>query len=193
VSLWGRALAATYDPCVRRAAELEAARAELLARARGQVLEVGAGTGLNRRHYPAGTDVTFTEPDLHMARRGGPDLIPAGAEELPFTDGAFDTVVSTLVLCSVQDLPRALAEIRRVLRPDGQLLLIEHIRAPDGTRLARVQDRVNPVWRRVAGGCNCNRDTLASLADAGFSVDVWPLPFEPPLVRPVVAGVAVPS
>ncbi len=93
----------------------------------------------------------------------------AGAEALPFTDGSFDTVVSTLVLCTVPDQGAALGEIRRVLRPGGRLLFIEHVRAEG--RVARWQDRVEPLWGYLLGGCYPNRDTLAAIEAAGFEID----------------------
>ena len=179
---------ALYDAVVRRSRGLERARAALLADVRGRVLEIGAGTGLNAPHYPGGAEVTFTEPDPRMARRL--EVVRAAAEELPFADASFDVVVSTLVLCTVADLGRSLQEVRRVLAPGGTLRFIEHVRGPDGSRLARWQDRANPLWRRLAGGCNCNRTTLAALAAEGFEVDAHLLPFAPPLTRPVYAGAA---
>ena len=178
--------AALYDIGARRSHTLEADRAELLADAHGRVLEIGAGTGLNARHYPAAAEVTFTEPDPAMARRV--PMLLAPAESLPFADASFDTVVSTLVLCSVSDLDRAVAEIRRVLVPDGRLLFLEHVRAADGSRLARWQDRLNPLWHAVAG-CDCNRRTVDALARV-FAVEVRQPRFQPPFAHPVVAGAA---
>ena len=175
-----------YDAGARRSRGLETERASLLADARGRVLEVGAGTGLNARHYPAGVEVVYTEPDPEMALRV--PVIAAPAEELPFDDGSFDTVVSTLVLCAVSDPERAIAEIRRVLVPGGRLLFLEHVRADDGSALARWQDRLNPLWRAVAG-CNCNRRTIEKL-ERVFEVDVRTAGFRPPFSRPVVVGVA---
>jgi len=192
VSARRRLTAAAYDPVVRRAHGLEAERAAVLADVQGDVLEIGAGTGLNRRHYPPGARVTFAEPDRYMARRIPEPVVSAPAEELPFPDRSFDVVVSTLVLCGVDDMRRALGEIRRVLRPGGRLVFIEHVRAPDGSRLAGLQDRLNPLWRAVAG-CDCNRDTLAALEAAGFAVDARVSPFAPPFAHPVVVGAGRPS
>jgi SAM-dependent methyltransferase len=175
-----------YDAVVRRSRALEAARAQLLAGAQGRVLEIGAGTGLNARHYPEGVEVTFTEPDPRMARRV--HMLQARAEELPFDDGSFDTVVSTLVLCSVDDLERSLREIRRVLAPGGTLLFLEHVRGAEGSRLARWQDRVAPVWRVLADGCRCNRRTLAALEAVFETVEARDAGFRPPLTRPVLCG-----
>lgn len=198
MGFWARIFAAAYDPAVARAerAGIADARRELLLGARGQVLEIGAGTGLNVEHYPAGTEVTYTEPEPHMAKRlraRGVEVIETGAERLPFADGSFDTVVSTLVLCTVPDVAASLREIRRVLAPEGRLLFLEHVRAAPGSKLERWQDRLHGPWHAFAGGCNCNRDLLASLATASFSVEdlrheSWQ--FMPAIVRPVVIGAA---
>jgi SAM-dependent methyltransferase len=198
MGVWDSVFAAAYDPFVGRAerAGVGAARSELLAGARGRVLEIGAGTGLNLEHYPAGSDVTYTEPSPHMAKRlraRGVDVIEAAAEALPFADGSFDTVVSTLVLCTVPDVPASLREIRRVLARGGRLLFLEHVRADPGTKLERWQNRLHGPWHAFACGCNCNRDLLASLAAGSFSVEElrtesWR--FMPPIVRPVVIGAA---
>ena len=196
--MWARVFALAYDPFLARAerAGLAARRAELLRGARGQVLEIGAGTGLNVKHYPPGTDVTYTEPDEHMARRlraKGVTVVESGAEALPFGDASFDTVVSTLVLCTVPDLDGSLREIRRVLKPDGRLLFLEHVRAVPGSRLERWQNRLHGPWRAFACGCHCNRDTLSALEATGFTatdVDRAEWTFMPPIVRPVVVGSA---
>jgi SAM-dependent methyltransferase len=199
MAVWNRVFAAAYDPFLARAERrgLGEARAALLAHAHGRVLEIGAGTGLNVEHYPLGADVTYTEPDPYMADRlqaRGATVIPAGAESLPFDDSSFDTVVSTLVLCTVPNVPAALREIRRVLRPGGQLLLLEHVRAEPGSSGERWQDRLHRPWRAIACGCNCNRDLVTTLGAASFSVAVashdWK--FLPLIMRPVVTGVASP-
>ena len=200
MSVWSRVFAAVYDPLTAAAerAGLGAAREEVLVGARGRVLEIGAGTGWNVEHYPPGTDVTYTEPNPHMAqrlRRRGVEVIGAEAERLPFPDDSFDTVVSTLVLCTVTDVAASLREIRRVLAPGGRLLFLEHVRADAGPRLERWQNRLHGPWHAVAGGCNCNRDLLASLDAQSFSVaelrrESWS--FMPRIVRPVVIGAATP-
>ena len=180
-------------------------RRELLATALGRVLELGAGTGHNLEHYTdAVTELVMTEPDPHMARRlrdrlakepgaaGNPTVVEASAEDLPFDDGSFDTVVATLVLCTVSDAQRALAEARRVLVEGGRLLYIEHVRS---TRpgLGRWQDRLERPWGFFAAGCHPNRPTDQALADAGFWIDSLErdkLPKAPPIVRPLIRGVA---
>jgi SAM-dependent methyltransferase len=198
VSLWARVAAASYDRMTEGSerAGLAAERSALLADARGRVLEVGAGTGRNVPHYPPGADVTYTEPDPHMSNRlvaRGKSVVPATVAELPFADDSFDTVVSTLVLCTVPDVPAALAEIRRVLAPGGRLLFIEHVRGEPGTRLERWQDRLNQPWRAVARGCNCNRDLVGAIETAGFAPDGVRCsrePFMPPLLRRLARGTA---
>lgn len=181
MSTWGRIFATLYDPVLNASERngLAALRAGLLSEARGRTLELGAGTGLNLAHYPAAvTELVLTEPEAPMAvrleervrARGlSAQVVRAGAEELPFAAGSFDTVVVTLVLCTVADLERSLAEIRRVLAPGGQLLFLEHVRHPDAAR-ARRQARLTPIQRRVACGCHLDRDTPAAIAQAGLTV-----------------------
>jgi SAM-dependent methyltransferase len=183
-------------------AGLGARRQALLAAATGDVLEIGAGTGTNLLYYGEGArTLTLTEPERPMARRlqkrileHRPDakLLRAPAEDLPFNDDSFDTVVSTLVLCTVDDQPRALRELRRVLRPGGRLLFIEHVRSDDA-KLARLQDRLMPINLRIAHGCHCNRPTLDGIRNAGFEVTELAhdtLKHTPPFVRPLIIGMA---
>ena len=155
-------------------------RRRLLAGARGAVLEIGGGTGANLVHYRDVDRVTIAEPDPFMRSRIGPKLedarVPvevsaAGAEALPFPGGSFDTVVSTLVLCTVPDQAAALDEVRRILRPRGRLLFIEHVRAAGS--MSRWQDRLEPLWRRLFGGCHPNRDTVAAIEEAGFEIETF--------------------
>jgi ubiquinone/menaquinone biosynthesis C-methylase UbiE len=204
VSLGGRIFAAGYD---RMGAGVEAAglgahREALLGGAAGRVLEIGAGTGRNLEYYGDSVEsLTVAEPEAAMSRRlvrrigGQPrpvELVRAPAEELPFEDGSFDVVVSTLVLCTVEDQTKALAEIRRVLESGGELLFIEHVRS-DRPRLARWQNRLNGLNRLVAQGCNCNRDTVEAIRAAGFTIeklDRDELKKVPPTVRPLVVGAA---
>jgi ubiquinone/menaquinone biosynthesis C-methylase UbiE len=122
----------------------------------------------------------------------GADLTQAGAEDLPFEDDSFDCAVVTLVLCTVPDQAAALKEIRRVLRPGGQLLFLEHVRGHD-PGLAKWQDRLERPWRFLGDGCHCNRDTVAAISTAGFEVgevERGELPKAPPIVRPLVQGSA---
>jgi len=196
--------AAMYDPLMAATekAGLADRRRELLGHARGRVLEIGGGTGANLPYYGAAVDeVVLAEPEEPMARRLERKLtnsslrarvVRAPAEALPFEDESFDVVVSTLVLCTVTDQSRTLAEIHRVLKPGGRLLFVEHVRSDDA-KLARWQDRLNGLNRRLGHGCNCNRDTLAGIAGAGLEiVDVEhdSLKKAPPLARPLVLGIA---
>ncbi|HVM14443.1 MAG TPA: class I SAM-dependent methyltransferase [Egibacteraceae bacterium] len=200
-----RLFALTYDRFMAggEKAGLGAARAKLLADATGAVLEIGAGTGLNIAYYPRSVrDLTLAEPDTAMlrleraaARTSMPvTLLRAPAEDLPYEDGSFDTVVSTLVLCAVDDQPRAVREIRRVLKPGGRLLFLEHLRSDDD-RLARRQDRIN--WlSRLTTNCDCNRPTLRTVENGGFVVDDvrhGELPKSPSFVRPMIVGRALRS
>lgn len=150
-------------------------RRALVRGARGRVLEVGSGTGRNLGLYPAGVRLVALEPDVEAVRKArgrapGVPLVVASAEDLPFRDGAFDTVVSSLVFCSVDDPLRGLREVRRVLAQDGALRMLEHVRHPRGA-VARVQDAVQPAWTWASGGCRPNRDTEALVEQAGFRID----------------------
>lgn len=201
MSIGGRLFAALYDrmSAGAEAAGLHAHREALLARTSGRVLEIGAGTGANLACYGEGVELTVTEPEEPMARRlerrineqsRRVELVRAPAGELPFADGQFDSAVSTLVLCTVDDQARALGELRRVLKPGGELLFIEHVRSDDPKR-ARWQDRLNGVNKVVAHGCNCNRSTLDAIRAAGFEItDLTHDELEkvPPLIRPLVVG-----
>ena len=202
-----RFFAALYDRMLAgtEKAGLSEMRAALVADARGRTLELGAGTGLNLSHYTdAVTELVATEPDPFMARRlrdklslhppapGSVEVVEAAAESLPFEDDSFDTVVGTLVLCTVDDPDAAVREIGRVLKPDGRFLYLEHVRDPDEGGLARWQDRLERPWGWVGAGCHPNRDTAGTLAAAGFDIqpDRGKLPKAPPIVRPLIRGSA---
>jgi ubiquinone/menaquinone biosynthesis C-methylase UbiE len=204
-SLWDRLGAWIYDPFLwlgeRRG--MARRRHDLLAEAEGRVLEIGAGTGLNLRHYRESVEsLVLTEPlepmaralDRRVQRLGRPtDVRRASAEALPFRDDSFDTVVSTLVLCTVQDQALALNEIARVLRPGGRLLFIEHLRS-ETERWARWQDRLERPWAAFAFGCHCNRHTLALLARSPLTIERSAFASwhgMPRLVRPLTIGSAV--
>lgn len=200
--LWARAIAGIYDPFLwlGERAGVHSHRGELLAQARGRVLEIGAGTGLNLAHYPATVEeLVLTEPEEPMARRlearlratdAGWKVLRAAAEAIPAADNSVDTVVSTMVLCTVDDPHRAADEIRRVLRPGGALLFIEHVRS-ERRLLGRLQDMFKEPWRRFARNCHCNRRTLELLRERGFRFEqlqtaAWKrMPF---VVRPLVIG-----
>lgn len=152
-------------------------RARTLAQASGRILEIGFGTGANLEHYPPGVRrIEAIDPDPFLDRYSRPridaspvevDFHHLDAEHLPFEDGRFDTVVSTLTLCSIPDAMHALAEIRRVLKPGGRFLFMEHGRDPRPSA-ARWQDRLTPLWRPLAGGCCLNRPVLEQIERAGL-------------------------
>jgi ubiquinone/menaquinone biosynthesis C-methylase UbiE len=205
VGIREKIFALTYDRLMAgtEKAGFAETRSRLLARAAGAVLEVGAGTGRNLPYYgPAVSTLRLTEPDPSMLRRlertaravrHPTNVVRAPAEDLPFDDATFDTVVSTLVLCGVPDQPRAVREIKRVLKPGGHLLFAEHVRSGEED-LARRQDRLN--WlNRLLAGCDCNRSTLRTLEHGGFEIDdlvEGQLPKSPSYVRPLIVGVGEP-
>jgi ubiquinone/menaquinone biosynthesis C-methylase UbiE len=155
-------------------------RREFLASATGQVIEVGAGTGLNFRHYPdTVTEVVAVEPEAYLraraeeAARRAPvsvRVVAGTADALPAEDESFDVAVASLVLCSVPDQASALAEIKRVLRSGGELRFYEHIRSHD-PRLARIQRRADRIWPRVGGGCHTARVTDEAIQRTGFNIE----------------------
>jgi ubiquinone/menaquinone biosynthesis C-methylase UbiE len=205
MSLWGRIFAAGYDRFMAgtEKAGLGERRKQLLAPVSGRVLEIGGGTGVNLQYYGPGVEeLVITEPEEPMAKRLERKLaatslpakvLRAPAESLPVEDDSFDYVVSTLVLCTVNDQARALDEVRRVLKPGGQLLFMEHVRAED-PKLARWQDRLQPLQGRIGHGCHCNRATEDSIQAAGFTIaeiEHGRIPKAPPIVRPLIVGAAL--
>jgi ubiquinone/menaquinone biosynthesis C-methylase UbiE len=162
--------------------ELAPYRERVLARAEGRVLEIGIGAGGNLKFYPqAVKEIVALEPSaklISMARRAAGEssqrmaavnFMQASAETIPLEPGTVDTVVMTWTLCSIPDAPRALREMRRVLKPDGQLLFVEHGQSPDGS-VKKWQDRLTPIWKRIAGGCHLNRPISGLLEQAGFHI-----------------------
>jgi ubiquinone/menaquinone biosynthesis C-methylase UbiE len=190
-----------YDPFLwlGELAGMRRRRRTLLAEVHGHVVEIGAGTGLNVAHYPDTVDdLVLTEPEPGMRRKlarrlerhgRAARILAAPAERLPLPDASVDTVVATLVLCTVDEPERALREIARVLRPDGQFLFIEHVRA-NSRFLAACQDKLLRPWRGFAGGCVCNRPTLELMRGCGFTVTaddgVWR--GMPAIVHPLAVG-----
>jgi ubiquinone/menaquinone biosynthesis C-methylase UbiE len=152
-------------------------RSRTLARASGRILEIGFGTGMNLQFYPPGVRrIEAIDPDVDLDRYSGPriaasdiqvDFHHLNAEHLPFAADSFDTIVCTLTLCSIADVDHALGEIRRVLKPGGQFLFLEHGLAPDPA-VARWQHRLNPLQNRLGGGCHLNRDTQRLVQQSGL-------------------------
>lgn len=179
-------------------------RDELLAGLTGRVIEVGAGNGLNFRHYPSSvTEVVAVEPESYLRQRAeeaakaasvAVTVLDGTADQLPADDATFDAGVASLVLCSVHEQSIALAELRRVIRPGGELRFYEHV-VSDRPRFARVQRALDrTVWPIVGGGCHASRDTLAAIHAAGFTVEqsrsfeFRPAPAIP--IAPHILGVA---
>ncbi|NDJ63294.1 MAG: class I SAM-dependent methyltransferase [Chloroflexi bacterium] len=172
----------------------------LFADLRGPVLEIGPGDGANFEYLPAGVRWVGLEPNVFfhdhlralLADSGIDGEVRAGvAERLDFADSSFDAVISTLVLCSVTDQATVLSEIRRVLRPGGRFIFIEHVAAPAGSSLRRTQRWIKPIWRVVADGCHPDRDTAAAIARAGFAqVEITPFRAPIPVASPQIAGTA---
>ncbi|MCU1499387.1 MAG: hypothetical protein JWM47_3340 [Acidimicrobiales bacterium] len=205
--VYDRLVAATEKAC------FQAWRHDLLTDLHGTVLEIGAGTGSNLVHYPPAVDrLVLTEPDPGMRRRltakleaaradrrFGPssvEVLPDPAQRLSAPDGSVDAVVTTLVLCSVPDQAATLAELRRVLAPGGRLVFLEHVAADDRPERLKWQRRIDPVWKRVVGGCRLTRRTADAIADAGFTIDSLTRESARkavPVVRPTIRGTATAS
>ena len=155
-------------------------RKRIIGAAEGQVLEIGIGSGLNLPLYgPATRSVIGLEPSTELLRMGRQQaavasvpvrLLEASAEAVPLDDASADTIVTTWTLCTIPDAHRALAELRRVLKPSGALVFVEHGRAPE-LSVAHWQDRLDPLWGRLAGGCHLNRKIDDLISDSGFRLD----------------------
>jgi SAM-dependent methyltransferase len=198
---WLRIMAVLYDPFLwlGEVAGMRRRRRTLLAEAYGRVVEIGAGSGLNIAHYPDAVDeLVLTEPEPGMRRKlarrldrqaRAARILDAPAERLPLADASVDTVVSTLVLCTVDDPESALREVARVLRPDGRLLFVEHIRA-NSRFLAAWQAKLLRPWRAFAGGCVCNRPTVELMGACGFAVEADDVVWHgmPAIVHPLAVG-----
>lgn len=197
-----RLFAAIYDRMSRPVERgwLGELRSQLVGDLTGDVLDIGAGTGANLPHFRDATKVVAAEPDPAMRQRlhaklsetrGPVEISSATAEALPFPDDSFDAATFMLVLCSVDDPDRALAEARRVLKPGARLVFIEHVRSTG--RMATWQDRLEPLWVRIGAGCHPNRDTQAAIEQAGFTIQqietITPKPCMP-ITSPVIQGVA---
>ena len=155
-------------------------RQRVVGAARGRVIEVGIGSGLNLTSYGSDAkEVYGVDPSIQLLARASNrlnaaripvKLVEGSAEKLPFEDRSFDTVVMTFTLCSIPDAPLSVQEMRRVLRPDGELLFVEHGRAPDPA-VVRWQDRLTPAWKRIGGGCHLNRKIDEIIKAGGFRIE----------------------
>ncbi|MEC2055079.1 class I SAM-dependent methyltransferase [Peribacillus psychrosaccharolyticus] len=153
-------------------------RKDLLQRANGSVLEIGSGTGVNFPYYHSVTKVTAIEPSQHMIERSRKrremsvvpiQIIQDNAERLPFDDDTFDTVVATLVLCTIPNPEAALQEMKRVCKPEGKILMFEHVKM-NNVVLANLQEYLTPLWKKVCDGCCLNRDTLQMINENGLQI-----------------------
>jgi ubiquinone/menaquinone biosynthesis C-methylase UbiE len=208
MSFYSYLMARFYDAALGKmeAACLGAWRTELLSQAGGAVLEIGAGTGANLSHYPPGLScLTLAEPDPHMRRQLqrklsalSPDncqVVAAAVDEFDFPDNSFDSIVSTLVLCSVSSQATALARIKRLLKPEGKLLFLEHVAAKDRPGLLRWQKLLQPIWRPLCGNCHLARDTERTILAAGFSIksiQYLTSSGSPVFAAPTIMGIACP-
>jgi ubiquinone/menaquinone biosynthesis C-methylase UbiE len=195
---YDRFMAKTEEACLKEW------RHGLLKQVRGEVLEVGAGTGVNIKLYSDKvTKLVLTEPDKHMRKHLKKEadnshlenisVTSGAAEQIEASDDSFDYVVTSLVCCSVTDLKACLREIRRVLRPGGSLVFLEHVAAADGTSRRRWQNLINPMWKIVMGNCHLNRETEQAIVTEGF--DIIQIKRESmrkalPIVRPTIRGIA---
>lgn len=195
---YDRFMSKAEDACLREW------RYGLLKQVSGEVLEVGAGTGANIKFYSDKvTKLVVTEPDKHMRKflkeqviyhqLENVGVIGGTAEQIEAADESFDYVVSTLVCCSVEDLKTCLSEIRRVLKPGGSMVFLEHVAAADNTSRRRWQNRINPIWKTFMGNCHLNRETEQAIVNEGFEIiqiERESMRNAPPIVRPTIRGIA---
>jgi ubiquinone/menaquinone biosynthesis C-methylase UbiE len=195
---YDRFMAKTEEACLKEW------RHGLLKQVSGEVLEVGAGTGANIQLYSANvTRLVLTEPDKHMrkilnghagnCRLNNISVTSGTAEQIEADDETFDYVVASLVCCSVMNLKACLREIRRVLRPGGSLVFLEHVAATEGTSRRQWQNRITPVWKTFMGNCHLNRETEQAIVAEGFDIiqiERESMRKAPPIVRPTIRGIA---
>ncbi len=178
---------------------MQVLRDKVIPEAQGRVVEIGCGTGMNFSRYGAIEALYAVEPDPHMLKRARRrarglrfpvQLDEAGAELLPYPDSFFDTAVVTFVLCTIPEPDAALREVRRVLKPGGRLLYVEHTRSRFSMASA-LQDRVTPAWKRIGGGCHLNRDSVSLIRSSGFTrLEVLPCGRESWTLLPIYRGTA---
>ena len=206
MSFFSWLMASIYDNVMQKAEErcLHEWRMELLSPLSGDVLEIGCGTGINFDYYPHTLHrLTLLEPDANMRKkldekisakkRTNIELLDACAEKIPAADASYDVVVSTLVLCSVENPDKVLSEIHRVLRSQGKLVFIEHVAAMNNPHRLRWQNRLEPIWKKVACGCHLTRNTETTIIRAGFAFDNishQSIRGVPAIVRPSIKGIA---
>ena len=196
-----------YDKCMKASEEacLMDWRKDLLKNVDGEILEIGAGTGASLELYPNSPtlQISFAEPDKDMRNQlrdklkntnlGQVSVLSWPSEKLDCDDEIFDFVFASLVCCSVNNVEASLKEIKRVLKPNGRFIFLEHVAAGNGTSRRKWQNRLNPIWRKLAGNCHLNRETEKYINDAGFTLlDVKHESMRKamPLVRPTIRGVA---
>lgn len=196
-----------YDKLMSKTEEacLQQWRKELLEQVSGDVLEIGSGTGANIKFYPTSINsLVLSEPDKNMRKqienkitdshRHNISVTTCSAEKIKADDNSFDFVVSALVCCSVKSLEATFAEIKRVLKPGGSLVFMEHVAAEKGTKRRVWQHRINPFWRKVAGNCHLIRETESEIINAGFeilSIKRESMRKAIPIVRPTIRGIAI--
>ncbi len=202
-------MAKFYDIAMKKTEKLCLShwRFELLGKISGDILEIGSGTGVNLNYYPDTIDrLVLSEPNVNMRHylkkrvdesgKNNISITHNNAESIDFPDESFDYIISTLVLCSVNDQLNALKEMKRLLRPNGKLLFIEHVAAEDNPKLLTWQKRIEPFWKFIAGNCHLTRKTESVIKQAGFSaISVEKTAFlgAPALVKPVIKGIAYKS
>ena len=177
----GRAFADWYDFFMSplEKSKFKGIRTKLVSKAIGNVLEIGAGTGVNFPLYNKADKVTAIEPSKYMIEESKAKLqkanvpikiIQAGAEKLPFEKDSFDTIVATLVFCTIPDVNAAIKEIKRVCKPDGKILLFEHVKM-ENPMLAKLQVKLTPYWEKVCDGCCLDRNTIESFKRNGLVIE----------------------
>ncbi|MEQ1510633.1 MAG: class I SAM-dependent methyltransferase [Sphingopyxis sp.] len=191
---WDRTIAPRLIRCACGQPQIMKARSHVVPLASGDVFELGCGGGINLPFYDAAkvTSLSGIDPNKALladtqrlvAERGFPaDIRDGVGEDIPFTSASFDTVVTTFTLCSVQDSARVLSEIRRILKPGGTALFLEHGRAPDEA-VRKWQRRIEPVWKHIGGGCHLTRPITQAYADAGFKTEQMGSGYMPKTPRP---------